>query len=78
MTKSCVTCRFWGYPAAYRDEAGGMTPVCRRRAPIAVPVLSSYQGMMHSGVFPSTMGSEWCGEWEALPADTPSDAKESS
>ncbi len=62
MTESCANCRFWLYPSTRRSDPDILreTSACRRRAPL--PAASAMY--MHS--HPSTHGSHWCGEWEAI------------
>lgn len=55
-TDNCQTCRFWlpTPPTGYG--------LCRKRAPRVNHVDATFDG-----VWPETMPTDWCGEWEARP-----------
>jgi DNA-directed RNA polymerase alpha subunit len=71
----CKRCRFWVQQAA--EDVSGQ---CRRFPP-AVPHSAEQQKAleetgagMFTGVWPETLGVDWCGEFqvkEPIPADTP-------
>ncbi len=65
-SKTCLTCRHW---QSTPERTSG---ICRRNAPITIPVLAPTAGGMSGSVlktvWPSTGPADYCGEWaEALP-----------
>jgi hypothetical protein len=60
----CETCRFF-WKEACVDEAGVQGDgLCRRYPPVAVAQDEHYY---QREILPRVYGSDWCGEWKALP-----------
>ena len=58
--RQCQTCRFW---LVSRLRSTGE---CRRRAP---QVVAQIRAPDMQSIFPTTAGTDWCGEWEACRAE---------
>lgn len=56
--ESCETCRFVGRSGTELNRR-----LCKRNAPIAVPVQQG-QGMGVITIYPPTAPDEWCGEYQ--------------
>jgi hypothetical protein len=56
----CQTCRFW-LISKLRN-----TGECRRRAP---QVVAHIYARDTQSIFPTTAGTDWCGEWEGCRAE---------
>ncbi len=68
MIVQCGTCKYWEPKAADRTIG-----ICRRHAPIAIPVLI-VPGYSLSTAFPSTKSSDMCGDYvtmDKVPAAVP-------
>jgi hypothetical protein len=58
--RQCQTCRFW---LISRLRSTGE---CRRRAP---QVVAHVNARDMQSIFPTTAGTDWCGEWEGCSAE---------
>jgi hypothetical protein len=59
---SCARCMYW------MSHPDGKAGICRRRAPVAVPILAPTEpraGLALTMVWPSTQAVDWCGEHTA-------------
>lgn len=56
--KQCRYCRFWVFQGL--AGASELWSECRRRAPVFTPPPRQSE-------WPRTIGTDWCGEWEASP-----------
>lgn len=55
-SRACATCAFW-------DSENSNEGTCRRNAPQAV-VFEVEDGTAFHTLFPETLASDWCGEYE--------------
>jgi hypothetical protein len=60
--QNCLSCRWWDQPHMDRSERLNVG-WCRRRSPIRSPLPDYY------GAWPTTLGSEWCGDWKRLASE---------
>jgi len=57
--RACDTCRFWRKQTLRDENDWGQ---CRRMPPILPDLVDDK--LVIAGIWPSTKGGDWCGEWE--------------
>lgn len=57
--RTCRTCGFWWRDAS--GESGDDWGQCRRMPPTTPPIRDDK--LVHVGVWPHTVATDWCGEW---------------
>jgi len=70
--KLCLNCRFWQELSYDPERYDGGTGLCRRRAPSIVKAMVPQYALQledkdeaenFDGVFPQTIGFDWCGDY---------------
>lgn len=63
---NCVNCKFYEVDPANLDAG-----VCRKRAPIAIPIPVGPQSVQVKSTFPPTKAVNWCGDhkWKVEPEE---------
>lgn len=63
---TCARCRWWDNKYDIEEEENG-TGVCRRHAPVATGRTTNEDDYERFPLWPLTLESEWCGDWEHKP-----------
>ncbi|MBT66441.1 MAG: hypothetical protein CMN98_04790 [Synechococcus sp. NP17] len=60
-SRACDTCRFWRKQSLRDENDWGE---CRRMPPMLPDLID--EKLVIAGIWPSTKGVDWCGEWETF------------